>query len=271
MRVTGSRAAAILQNLLRSRHAPRPYLIPANVCPVVIEAFEAAGQAFELLDIAADDLALDRALIRQRLEEGSCGGIVFVRTYGFRGEVDFRDLKQQQPDLLVIDDRCLCRPDWEGSDLSPGADVTLYSTGYAKYVDLGFGGFAHWREAEGLEERSEPEYAERLARALPEADEHKARLNAIYQAELPAEIQFPPGFHDWRFHIRVPGSEILLARLKEAGLFASRHYPALGDFPVARGLHRTVVNLFNDRYYSEEQARTTCGIVRAHLNQVTAD
>jgi hypothetical protein len=266
MRVTGSRAAAILENLLRSRQDPRPYLIPANVCPVVIEAFEAAGQPYECIDIAGDDLALDRDLARRRLERGSCGGIVFVRTYGFLGEVDFQELKELQPDLLVIDDRCLCRPDWQGSDLSPGADVTLYSTGYAKYVDLGFGGFAHL-EAEIAYAASfqRDDYGILLARALPEADEHKRRLNAVYQSGLPAEIQFPSGFHGWRFQIRVPGSARLLERLKDAGLFASRHYPPLGDFPVARELHRTVVNLFNDRYYSEEQARTTCEIVRAHL------
>lgn len=264
MRIVGHRAAAILEHLLRTRQDPRPYLIPANVCSVVTETFEAAGQPYELVDIAAGDLALDRDLVRQRLEKGSCGGIVFVRTYGFLGEVDFRVLKRQQPDLLVIDDRCLCRPDWEGRDLTPGADVTLYSTGYAKYVDLGSGGFAHLAGEGGMEEVA-GDYAARLALALPEADEHKARLNAIYERELPAEIQFPAGFHGWRFHIRVPGSENLLARLKAAGLFASRHYPALGDFPVARELHRSVVNLFNDRYYSEEQARTTCGIVRAHL------
>ena len=71
MRVMGSRATAILTHLLRTRQDPRPFLIPANVCPVVTETFEAAGQAFELVDIDSDDLALDRDLTRQRVEKGT--------------------------------------------------------------------------------------------------------------------------------------------------------------------------------------------------------
>jgi hypothetical protein len=46
--------------------------------------------------------------------------------------------------MVIIDDRCLCIPDLEPS-ASP-VDVTLYSTGYAKIVDAGFGGFAFLRD-----------------------------------------------------------------------------------------------------------------------------
>jgi hypothetical protein len=38
-----------------------------------------------------------------------------------------------------VDDRCLCIPDLE---IDTPADLTLYSTGYAKIVELNFGGYA---------------------------------------------------------------------------------------------------------------------------------
>jgi hypothetical protein len=58
------------------------------------------------------------------------------------------------------------------------------------------------------------------------------------------------------------------------GLFASRHYPALGDafgqgpFPVAEGLHRWVVNLFNDGRIDEDVAQRVSRVVAAHLDGV---
>ncbi len=52
-----------------------------------------------------------------------------------------KEIKENHPDLLLIDDRCLCVPDLE-PDLSSPAEVILYSTGYGKIVDLGFGGYA---------------------------------------------------------------------------------------------------------------------------------
>jgi hypothetical protein len=74
--------------------------------------------------------------------------VLYVQPYGTEtGGVDgfFRALKEIQPDLAVIDDRCLCPPDCDGEGLAAGADLTLFSTGCRKPVDLGFGGFAHCR------------------------------------------------------------------------------------------------------------------------------
>jgi hypothetical protein len=60
-------------------------------------------------------------------------------------------------------------------------------------------------------------------------------------------------------------------RLFAAELFASRHYASLGGifcnerFPAAERLHRGIVNLFNDFYFDEEQARRTVDCVLRHL------
>ncbi|MFN2118765.1 MAG: hypothetical protein ACK2T0_00005, partial [Anaerolineales bacterium] len=57
----------------------------------------------------------------------------------------FKALKQAWPHLLLIDDRCLCVPDLVPREAQV-ADVALYSTGYAKIIDIGFGGYAFARD-----------------------------------------------------------------------------------------------------------------------------
>lgn len=319
MIVFAARACSILYRLLRSSEEQRPFLVPANVCPIVPVTFLEARRVFELIDIAEPSLELDpeACIHRLRQEPGRFGGILFVRPYGSERDVDtfFRQLKELQPDLLLIDDKCLCRPDCEGVRISPWADVTLFSTGQVKYVDLGFGGFAHMRESIPYRRSDGPTYREtaleevtrryesavaerspfvgtcegwldlrvpkvswrdhsqRTAAALRRADQHKRRLNALYADALPREIQLAPEFQAWRFNIRVPSPERLIERLFTNGLFASRHYASLGgifsrgQFPQAEKLHQEIINLFNDMYFDEEQAKQAVSLVREHLTE----
>jgi hypothetical protein len=287
-----ARAAAILYNLLLSRGDRRPFLLPANVCPIVPATFREAGQPFHLVDIADPGLSLDEDRCLELVRSGPEGfaGVLFVRTYG-NEETDpapfFQALKEVRPDLLTIDDKCLCRPDLEGGGVSPAADVTLYSTGGRKHVDLGLGGFAHLaegvpyrRHAAGEEgdwlDLSGPilpreEYRQRVRAALAEADGHKSRVNAVYEEALPTEVCLAPAFQGWRFNLLVPEPDRLIERLFAAGLFASRHYAPLGGvsgrggFPGAERLHAQVVNLFNDRHFDEERARRAAEAVLRHL------
>ncbi len=288
-----SRACGILYNLLRSLAGDLPFLLPANVCPDVPRTFREAGRGFRLLDLDPEDLGMDRRRCLEVLAERpeDWGGVIYVRPYGAEEEEVngfFRALKELRPDLLVVDDRCLCLPDCDGERLAPAADVTLYSTGRAKPVDLGFGGFAQcrddvaYRRWESTEESwldlSVPglgweAYRASIQKALPGVEEHRRRLNAIYASALPEEIRLPARFQGWRFHILVPEPDALVERLFAAGLFASRHYASLGGifaeprFPVAERLHRGIVNLFNDRYFDEEQAGRAADCVLRHLAQ----
>jgi dTDP-4-amino-4,6-dideoxygalactose transaminase len=293
------RASAVLYRLLVASADRRPFLLPANVCPVVPRTFLTAGRPVELVDIAADTLALDGAacLDQVRRRAGELGGVLFVHPFGAETDIAplFGELRQAQSDLSLIDDRCLAPPEPERPPV-PDADATLYSTGYAKVVDLGRGGFAHladgvayrrdltslasltpvdpadadWLDLAPPEESWEA-YREELAAALPAAAAHRRRLNAIYRAGLPAEIRLGDRFDRWRHQIVVPESEALVAELFARGLFASRHYPSLGgevapgSFPVADRLAARIVNLFNDRYYDESQAEETVAVVVDHL------
>jgi hypothetical protein len=268
--VFAPRACAILHSLLREEE--RPFLVPANICSVVPDTFREAGRAVELVDIEETTLEIDPEACLDRARREPVGGILFVRPYGHDRDVDpfFQALKELQPDMLLIDDKCLCRPDCEGLGISPWADATLFSTGYAKHVDLGYGGFAHLKahlkEGGQLPEPSWEEHRRRIEEELRRADNHKRCLNAIYADALPPEIQMDPGFQSWRFNIRVPEPDRLVESLFAAGLFASRHYPPLGGpSPVAERLHGEVVNLFNDRYFDEERAERAARLVLRHL------
>lgn len=147
MTVFAPRASSILYNLLLSLEDQRPFLLPANVCPVVPLTFRKAGRRFSFVDIDESDLCMDPEQCLDRLRDGREGfaGVLYVRTYGVEADADsfFGAAKELRPDLLWIDDKCLCPPDCAGTHLSPYADATLFSTGRAKHVDLGFGGFAH--------------------------------------------------------------------------------------------------------------------------------
>jgi dTDP-4-amino-4,6-dideoxygalactose transaminase len=266
--IQAPRASAILYGLLVAQDSSRPWVLPANICPIVPITFLKAGIPFEFVDLSAASLQLDLDRAASLLATGRYGGLLYGHTYGEPStpQAHFESIKQQRPDVFVIDDRCLCIPDLDA--ISTAADATLYSTGYAKIADLGFGGYAflqdgrayrqahlasepgtyaalekHYKRA--LEHRTRFEYADSpwldTESATPPWDEYRsrvqatgkvslegrARLNAIYSAGLPGGIQMPPQFQNWRFNLRVPNPSQMLQAIAAAGLFASAHYASL--------------------------------------------
>ena len=145
-----ARASTILYNLVSTLPTSAGvYLLPANICPVVPLALIAAGRPFEFIDLDPASLCMSPSLLCQRLtarDQQHVAGMLFARTYGvdFDASPLFHELKVLLPDLLIIDDRCAASPEPNTVRLNwQGADCVLFSTGYAKQVDLGFGGFAH--------------------------------------------------------------------------------------------------------------------------------
>jgi hypothetical protein len=141
------RASAVLYNLLRSkRDGRRPILVPANVCPLVPLVIRKARRPCIFVDLEWPSLVIDRrqCLEWARWRPSVIGGVLYVRPYGADPAPAgfFAELRGLQPDLLLIDDAGLARPCVESGAVAPDADATLFSTGRAKWVDLGFGGFA---------------------------------------------------------------------------------------------------------------------------------
>jgi len=265
--VQAPRASAVLYNILVGQKTKKPWLLPANICPIVPITFFKAGVPFEFVDISVETLHMDLMQAEVQIEKRRVGGVLYAHTYGEAGTPDlfFEYAKSLDPDLILLDDRCLCVPDFEGS---PSADVTLYSTGYAKVVDLGFGGYAFIKNDvsykparlifnEYHHDQIEDSYKKAIQnhtrytykdndwldtnKSLPEWNEYRRqiednlqvslaqreRLNKIYSSVLPLEIQLPQGFQMWRFNIRVGNKAHILKAIFDAGLFASSHYAAL--------------------------------------------
>jgi len=142
MIITANRASAILCGFLQNGKFNSPFLLPANVCPVVPLSFLKAGVDFEFVDID-ETHAMSKCIVLEKIGSGKYSGIVFVHAYGrhIDNSSFYNVIKQERPDFCIIDDRCLCQPDLSGEQ-SSNIDLTLFSTGYAKYVELSFGGYA---------------------------------------------------------------------------------------------------------------------------------
>lgn len=277
-RVTAYRASRILYNFLKSNQERihSPFLIPANVCSNVPDTLDEAGVVYRIVDIDAKTLCMDEQYVLEHAKEIS--GIVMVHTYGV--ETDFapfyRQLRAANPDILIVDDRCLCMPSFEPQTYD--ADLVLYSFSEKKQVNLRKGAMAYvgenvrYEECPILEQSflKEEEWKlneEEVLATMDAAIAHKEKLNAIYRKALPKSIQLPEAYQHWRFNILMQNKDEILKALFDAGLFASSHYKVLGDesAPVAYNLSAYVINLFNDCYFSEEQAKKACVIIRGYL------
>lgn len=254
--ISAHRACGLLYRFVRQY--PGVYLVPANVCPVVPLTLCAAGISFEFVDIDEHTLCANKDICIERLYKPGYAGVIYVRTYGFmKDEDDFFD-KIHLLGKKVVDDRCLCLPEIIPNDLK--ADMTLYSTGYAKCVDLGGGAFAHLQDGiflldcelefngVDIEKYYKPllaekrhfdeipngwldisldysdDYFETIENKLPEILKQKNRINSIYKDLLPNMWQIGECFNGWRFQLYVENKTKILQSIFKQGLFASSHY-----------------------------------------------
>ena len=313
---TANRASSLLYSYVK-KHLNGRYLLPVNVCPDVPLTLSLAGVSYDFVDISPDTLCMDEESCIEKLSRNDYAGVVYVRTYGvlFDTSLFFFRIKSAAHDTIIIDDRCLCMP--EEKPASYGADFILYSTGHCKQIDMGGGGYCLYSEEEtlnldetlyydGTDEESiyKSAYAKgiRLAETptgwlkvsrLKLPDElylstireqkgprvrQREQLNEIYESQLPADIQLPKCYQDWRFNIVVPPAlkDTILVDLFIAGLFASSHYHSVNrlfnDDAYANSdyLFGKIINLFNDFNYSEEKAILTCKIIRKRMDEFAA-
>jgi hypothetical protein len=267
--VQAARASVILYSLLMGHGSQHPWLLPANICPIVPITFLKARIPFRFVDISSQTLHMDLEQAEQLVRKGNYGGLLFAHTYGEGSTPNdfFESIKKLSPDLMIIDDRCLCLPDLE-PDPTDKADVQLYSTGYAKIVDLNLGGYAFvsdsinyrvahlpfrrndhdeieksykefirrrtkfvYQDSDWLDTQTAvpawDDYCRQIEQGLVKGWEHRALLNQIYARLLPAEIQLRAPFQTWRFNICVRDKRSILEAIFSSHLFASSHYASL--------------------------------------------
>lgn len=283
---TANRACALLYSFIKEQ--PQGiWLLPVNVCPDVPLTFALAGVQFQFVDINPQTLCIDIDDCKRRIKnkDSNVTGIVYVRTYGFLTDTSelFLSLKDANPEMRIIDDRCLCIPEVPVN--YGNADMILYSTGHCKPIDFGGGGLAFYAQPtvyncdvdlfyDGTDEErlykeayankttlslipqgwlqlgkyKNPDiYLQEISQCVNDRILQREELNMIYRESLPDSIQLKKEYQNWRFNIMVPSTikNELLNTLFENRLFASSHYHS------ANRLFDTSEYMYSDRLFCQ--------------------
>lgn len=144
-----NRASAVLYEYLKTFSYGHHVLVPGNICPIVLATLYKSRANIIVVDLSEHNYLMDLVQVRGALSSlaGASASLLFVRTYGFLDNQNdsFVALKNEFRNLSIIDDRCLCPPEFDESKLSSAVDLTLFSTGYSKFVELGRGGVGFTR------------------------------------------------------------------------------------------------------------------------------
>ena len=273
--LTANRATKLLYNFLKVNNISGNVLLPANICPDVVKTLHYAGMTTTFIDLQLETLCINQEAVLAAAKDASM--LLFVHTYGSEHDfyAFFEQVREQNPNIIIVDDKCLCLPDLEVKDSA--ADLVLYSTGEKKMVNLGGGAIGYLADKWEYDE-VEVEESDLLSNELWLLDPkqlymkmdaiiaHKEKLNTIYRAMLPEAIQLPDAYQHWRFNILVPNKQQILDALAAEDIPAESVYPALdGACVVANNLHALAINLFNDKRQTQEQAIRACEIICGRL------
>ena len=262
-----SRASVLLYHFIKSNFGLNDVvLLPSNVCPIVPAAFLKANVSFEFVDID-DSFLMNKSLVEDQIVKAK--GLLFVRSYGvFKDEsVWFDYLKHLNKDLIIIDDRCLCIPQF---DVNLGnTDLVLFSTGYSKYVDFGWGGYGYMNDSlryfhenlvyvdddhdslqnqfrscmhkeevyvdqnsnwlGGIKCLTWEDYKSSVLKGVIKTNAQKEKLNYIYSSGLGPEISLPENAHNWTYNILLKDKSKVIHKVFEADLFVSSHYAPVSN------------------------------------------
>jgi hypothetical protein len=222
--VLAPRASAILYGILVGRADLRPWLLPANICPIVPITFLKARVPFEFIDISATTLNMDLEQAENSIKSGKFGGLLYAHTYGEQTTPleFFSAIKKVAPKLMIVDDRCLCVPDLE--PVYTSADVILYSTGYAKIVELNFGGYAFLRDGFEYHHASlpfNPEHHDEIEKLYKQAIQNREKF--IYHDSNWLQIDPPfPAWYDYSLQIETKRKDSLILRESLNRIYQSR-------------------------------------------------
>jgi dTDP-4-amino-4,6-dideoxygalactose transaminase len=275
-----NRASTVLYDVLITLDKNIKFLLPLNICPIVPDTFIRAGIKFEFVDIDMNTLCMDKKLALEAIKnDKSISGILFVKMYGteLNTEDFYQELKTFNQNFFVIDDQCLSIPKLDFDINNSFASLTLFSSGYSKYVDIGYGGFGFLKDSEFKERLQDNknsklflDYQIEIKEKIPLIRDHKSKLNAIYQKGIPSNMHLGKAFESWRFSILINNkNDLLKVIFQEKGLFASSHYNPIDykytDNPIQNSntykISSKIVNLFNDFRFTEEKATDIVKII----------
>jgi len=178
------RATSILYFFLLENKGNGVWMIPVNVCHLLPACFIKADCPFEIVDVDENTLAMDEEKVVQNLvkKPDKYSGILTVRNYGedLPRSSFFSKIKKINPSIKIVDDACLSFPDFDKQILKE-VDLELYSTGYSKPVDIGYGGFGKLQSNYHLEIKGHLEFDES---ALIDMNKYWFNISKSYKSQL---------------------------------------------------------------------------------------
>lgn len=281
------RAATVLYKTLKSLKNKNKFLLPLNICPIVPDTFIKANINFEFVDINLKTLCMDENIVLEKIKKDkNIDGILFVKTFGININTEdfFKNIKSINNNIFIINDMCPSIQQFDINIEETVADMVLFSSGYSKYVDIGYGGYGFLKGhsfSNIFEDKTKDthflEYKNKILTQIPIMQKHKSELNSIYINNLPKDIFLGEEFNNWRFSILVDNKEKILDDIfKIEGLFASSHYPQVdynySSNPIknsnAQKIHNRIINLFNDFKFNKEKAHKVADIINNNLIKV---
>lgn len=183
-----NRASAILYNTIISNNLQTgKILLPANICPIVPATLFKDGAEFEFYDIHPETFLPDlETSISKVKNTQKISAVLYNHSYGIDNtpENKFKELKSINNEIFIINDSCLTKP--KTLLQNTYADLTLFSTGYSKYVDLGFGGYGFLKK----------KYKYRRAKLSFDENCHE-KLVQNFKTALDSKLRFKYIDSDW--------------------------------------------------------------------------
>ena len=266
--IISSRASTILYNWLKTNNISYDVIIPANICETVPAVYMKSGINITWLDISNKDWNISKkevlSLIKDRnyiLHYNHTYGKVDPDAEGF-----FVLIKAINPKTIIVDDKCLCVPEVNGYESV--ADLTLFSTGPKKIVDLGYGGFAytinkygykkHIKKFSTVDLETFEQHVKLRHQKVDSVDQNIMKADWIeefddrysvkkyfsnieekYKAvlahknkinEIYKDLEkYSLGIAEWRYNILANNKDECINALFNAGCYCSGHYMSLGN------------------------------------------
>lgn len=277
------RASTVLYKVLNAIENKK-FLLPLNICPIVPDTLMRANKEFEFIDISLDTLCMNQDKALKKIQnDNSIDGVLFVKTFGIEFNIQpfYKKIKEINKDVFIIDDMCLCAPKFDYDLENSYADMSLFSSGYSKYIDIGYGGYGFIegkKFIKNFQDTSKSRYFLKYKKIITDRIKptkmHKDELNNIYKAGIPRQYHLGDEFVNWRFSFLAENKdEILQAISNEEDLFASSHYSQIdyeySDHPIQNSnvnkIHKNIINLFNDFRFTREQAFLASEIVKQYI------
>ena len=256
-----NRATAIIHDFIKNNKIKEKFILPANICPIVPLVFYKNKIKIKFLDIDKKTLNICKDKVLSEIKNSS--GVLWNHTYGRETNQKkfFKDLKKIKENYLIIDDKCLCIPNTEFKN-NFFSDLEIYSTGYSKYCDIGYGGYGiskkkfklfktkylkkseyslknkidkfislkknytnkeiNWLKNQKINKINF--YIKSIEKLKNKVNRHKKKINLIYTQNIPSEIILDKNTNIWRFNILINKKETLLKEIFINGLFARSHF-----------------------------------------------